>query len=188
MGCNTCQKVLGGVGGVTILAAIIVVIISVVGMGNAGNTHEWEVTGSSVSFTVEHIIDTRLILIEESHSANCDNLYQQVSDKIVSSPADMTFHNKKCKPPDAEQAKQFQDAYGKVFYELMEVGTSAEDVTVTISNAPVHLYVWHGWGQVGEAVGGFFANMGLMIVAIILAIAACICFCVICCVGDKGTQ
>lgn len=185
------------------MAGAIVFIAGIV-IGGGATATDFELAGvttGTIDISQEHAGNALMVLIDLAKKDKCDDIFAQLSIKFVptgGAQEDIT-PNKQC---DTNQVLSDEDFRRKSDPQLHDVatfdikrqataagGTATESVpgkyTVT-SGEGSKIWVYDWLAEVGEAVGGIFAAMGIMVVAIILLVVGLILLCVGCCCLGKG--
>jgi hypothetical protein len=189
MAVSTASKVLWGLGAVFLLAGIIVIIVAM-GSGSAAVGVTYLAEGQkSFTLKVDRNDHAGFSLLMKEGSADCEGtVYPQTE---IKGPEDKTNKNfgiiftKTCRIRGDTWAKEANLIdLGHFFIPDDSIGAKIKgDYQVT---SPVELWAIDAGAEFGEAVGGIFAAMGLMILAIVLIVVGLILLCVGCCCMNSG--
>jgi len=179
--CTTKSKIVFGVAGVLGLVGVILLIVA----GTAGSA------GAEVDFVVENK-QSFTVNMPQDHCGF--SLYLKDTDDCtavkdattVTDPnGDSVFFFGDCDAQQEEWAKEYDPAVRKLgwFFQKDNSGVKVVGDYSVSSSAPIWAMDW--CGQIGEAVSGFFAMLGLFVVAIVVFVISCILCCVAgcCCMG-----
>jgi len=183
-GCNTKSKIIFGIASVLGLVGVILLLLAGTA-GSAGSEVDFVVENEQ-SFTVNMPQDHCGFSVYLKDSEDCEAV--KAATTVKDPHGDDVFFFGDCDAPQEEWAKEKDPAIRKLgwFFQKEELGVKVVgDYSVT-SSSPLWAMDW--CGQIGEAVSGFFAMLGIFVLAVIVFVVSCICCCIgCCCMGqEKG--
>lgn len=179
--CSTTQKILYGIAGVLGLVGVILGVVAVTA-GSEGLKVDFEAENKasfSLKVTKEHC---GFSLYTKAVGNSCDSVFQGTEVKWQGN--EISNFQKDCDMFREEWAKTYDPELIHVGHwthskDLAGPGGAGDYSVVQTSNVP--LWAVDFCGQVGEAVSGIFAMLGLFVVAIVVFIVSCIFCCVAAC-------
>jgi len=188
-GCNTKSKILFGVGGLLGLIGFILFIVAVttgsesVKVGYvAENAKDPTVTAESGKGELGFAVH-----FEASKHSNCESISSATTITPPSGSNPLFFGT--CNEAQSDWEKDNDPPLRKLGHFFINENAGVKVFGGYKISCTANVWVVDSGEELGEAVGGIFAAMGIFVVGIILCIIGCILCCVGCCCMDgKNTE
>jgi len=186
-GCNTTSKILTGVGFLVGLIGICVAVAGVV-TGSSALTVEWaaeDKTTLNLEVSDEHGVLGYTIYMEDDGPSACDTAFVTFSVTAPEGAGERSDVTKMCHERPNEETQSYMTSHEPPLRKLARFSPVHGVHGEYVVNSQVRMWATDDLKEIGEAVGGIFAAMGMMIIAIAVVIVGFIFCCVACCCMGK---